>query len=258
MTIDTHASGIDPSFGPAVARTPRGPDAEVIVVCEHASNWIPPGLSDLGLDDNAKHSHIAWDPGALSVARLLADALGAPLVEGCISRLVYDLNRPPESPTAIPATSEIFAVPGNRDLSDAARAQRVAAVYDPFRAALAEEIASRKGKLRLLVTVHSFTPVYNGAPRAVELGLLHGRDDRFAQEMLARQPEAVQWDTRLNEPYSATDGVAHTLDLHGCDTGLLNVMLEIRNDLIATADQQKLWAEALAPWIKATLEEGFA
>lgn len=258
MTIDTLTSGIDPSFGPAVARTPRGLEAEVIVVCEHASNWIPPGLSDLGLDVHAKHSHIAWDPGALSVARLLADTLAAPLVEGCISRLVYDLNRPPESPTAIPATSEVFAVPGNRDLSDAARAERVVAVYEPFRAALAEEIASRAGKLRLLVTVHSFTPIYNGVPRDVELGLLHGRDDRFAIEMLARQPEGLAWDTRLNEPYSAVDGVAHTLDLHGCDNGLLNVMLEIRNDLIATADQQKVWADALAPWIKTTLEEGFA
>lgn len=258
MKTETNAPAIDPAYGPAVARTPASPEAQVLVVCEHASNWIPPGLSDLGLDAEAKRSHIAWDPGALGVAHELAAALGAPVVEGCISRLVYDLNRPPESPTAIPATSEVFSIPGNRDLSEAAYAERVAAVYEPFRAALADEIATRKGKLRLLVTVHSFTPVYNGTPRAVELGLLHGRDDRFALEMMARQPEGIMWDVRLNEPYSATDGVAHTLDLHACDTGLLNVMLEIRNDLIATAEQQKAWAEALAPWIKTTLEEGFA
>ena len=251
MTKATHLLGSDPAF----AKTPAPASADILVVCEHASNWIPPGLNSLGLDANAVHSHIAWDPGALGVARRLADLLGGPLVEGCISRLVYDLNRPPESPTAIPASSEIFAVPGNRDLSDAARAERVAAVYEPFRAALAEEIASRAGKLRLLVTVHSFTPIYNGTPRAVELGLLHGRDDRFATDMMKQQPEDLRWDTRLNEPYSAIDGVAHTLDLHGCDNGLLNVMLEIRNDLIATAEQQKVWAEVLAPWIRATLQE---
>ncbi|WP_370687509.1 N-formylglutamate amidohydrolase [Epibacterium sp. MM17-32] len=247
-----------PTYGSPYSITPAAAGAEVIVVCEHAANRIPPELHELGLDVSARHSHIAWDPGALGVARKLAHLLRAPLVEGRISRLVYDLNRPPESPTAIPATSEIFDVPGNRDLSDAARAQRVEAVYEPFRAALATEIAARKTALRLMVTVHSFTPVYKGETRAVELGLLHGRDDRFAQAMLAHPPEGLPWNTRLNEPYSASDGVAHTLDLHGCDNGLLNVMLEIRNDLIATVDQQDTWAEALAPWIRATLEERFA
>ncbi|WP_044026940.1 N-formylglutamate amidohydrolase [Ruegeria sp. TM1040] len=251
MNTDTFAF----DFGPSFAKTPSAAEAEVIIVCEHAANWIPPSLDALGLDDAARDSHIAWDPGALGVARKLAELLKGPLVEGCISRLVYDLNRPPESPTAIPPASEIFDVPGNRDLSDAARAQRVEAVYEPFRAALAEEIATRESALRLMVTVHSFTPVYNGETRAVELGLLHGRDDRFAKAMLAHQPEGLAWDVRLNEPYSASDGVAHTLDVHGCDNGLLNVMLEIRNDLIATPAQQDAWATALAPWIRATLED---
>ncbi|NIZ12536.1 N-formylglutamate amidohydrolase [Phaeobacter sp. HF9A] len=254
MQPDSSASG----FGPAFAKTPSSPDAEVIVVCEHAANWIPPALADLGLDAATRQSHIAWDPGALAVARRLAERFSGPMVEGCISRLVYDLNRPPSAPSAIPTRSEIFDVPGNHDLSDAARAQRVAAVYEPFRAALAEEIVRRKDALRLMVTVHSFTPVYKGERRAVELGLLHGRDARFATEMLARKPADLGWDVRLNAPYSASDGVAHTLDLHGCDNGLLNVMLEIRNDLIATAAQQDAWADALAPWIRATLKEGFA
>jgi len=254
MNTDSPAS----DFGPAFATTPSAAEAEVIVVCEHAANWIPPSLVELGLDASARHSHIAWDPGALGVARKLALLLQAPLVEGRISRLVYDLNRPPESPTAVPATSEIFDVPGNHNLSDAARARRVEAVYEPFRAALAGEIDTRRDALRLMVTVHSFTPIYKGDRRAVELGLLHGRDDRFAAAMLARQPDDLAWDVRLNEPYSATDGVAHTLDLHGCDNGLLNVMLEIRNDLIATEAQQQDWAQHLAPWIRATLEEACA
>ncbi|OIQ26978.1 MAG: N-formylglutamate amidohydrolase [Alphaproteobacteria bacterium MedPE-SWcel] len=254
MSTDTLVA----SFGPAFAKTPSAADAEVIVVCEHASNWIPPDLNGLGLAAAARESHIAWDPGALGVSRHLAERLSAPMVEGCISRLVYDLNRPPESPTAIPPVSEIFDVPGNRNLSDAARKMRVEAVYTPFRAALEEEIQRRRTALRLMVTVHSFTPVYNGENRAVELGLLHGRDDRFARAMLARRPSDNSWNVQLNAPYSASDGVAHTLDLHGCDNGLLNVMLEIRNDLIATEHQQQSWAAALAPWIQATLKEAFA
>ena len=144
MNTDTLAS----DFGPSFAKTPSTANAEVIIVCEHAANWIPTQLDALGLDDEVRQSHIAWDPGALGVARKLAELLQGPLIEGCISRLVYDLNRPPESPTAIPATSEIFDVPGNRDLSDAARAQRVEAVYEPFRAALAAEIAARSTRAK--------------------------------------------------------------------------------------------------------------
>lgn len=234
----------------------QGDDScEILLVCEHARRDMPPALAGLGLDDAALRSHIAWDPGALGVAQELARLWQAPLVAGGMSRLVYDLNRPPQSPTAIPERSEIFEVPGNRGLGDAARAQRVVKVYEPFRAALAREIATRRGALRLMVTVHSFTPVFNGTPRAVELGILHGRDARFAEIMLARKPADIGWDVQLNEPYSAADGVAHTLDEQGAANGLLNVMLEIRNDLIETEAQQRDWAARLAPWISATLKE---
>ena len=37
-----------------------------------------------------------------------------------------------------------------------------------------------------VVTVHSFTPVHFGEPRAVELGILHDEDSRLADGMLAR------------------------------------------------------------------------
>lgn len=242
----------DSSFGPAVHVVDAPAAAAVLLVCEHASNRVPEALGALGLSERDLQRHIAWDPGALVVAQGLAERLVAPLMHGGISRLVYDCNRPPEAPDAIPPKSEIFDIPGNADLTDSARQERIDQVYVPFRDRLSAEIAARPA-LRLMVTVHSFTPIYRGEQRDVQLGILHGDDDRFAHAMLAAKPSTLPFVTRINDPYGPADGVAHTLNAQGCANGLLNVMLEIRNDLIATPADQAAWADWLAPWLTQTL-----
>jgi predicted N-formylglutamate amidohydrolase len=249
-TMEHSVDAID--FGPAVHLVPAAPGgkgAEVIVVCEHASHRIPSALGDLGLSTDAQKSHIAWDPGALGVARLLASQTGATLVYGGISRLVYDCNRPPEATSAIPEQSERYSIPGNACLSASARQARVQAVYCPFHDQLAERIRALRPVLALIVTIHSFTPVYNGQRREVEIGLLHGKDPSFAKAMLDFAPPDGAFVTRLNEPYSAADGVAHTLDIHGAVNGVANVMIEIRSDLIDTEEGQAKIAQTLIQWI---------
>jgi len=204
--------------------------APVVLVCEHASNRIPAKYAGLGLDDATRKSHVAWDPGASAVARRLAGALDAPLVESTVSRLVYDCNRPPEAPDAMPEKSEIHEIPGNRALSPQERAARVEEIYAPFRALLAETIAARPLP-PALITIHSFTPVYHGSPRDVEIGILHDADSRLADAML----ESAR--------------VTHTLREHALPAGLQNVMIEIRNDLIAGEADQAEMAEMLARWL---------
>ena len=223
-----------------------------LVICEHASRRIPAGMGTMGLDEDALNSHIAWDPGAASVAEGVAARLGATLVKGGVSRLVYDCNRPPEAPSAIPEQSEVFAIPANRRLGERERAQRIDSVYEPFRQAVAAEITRHRASLNLMITIHSFTPVFAGRTRDVEIGLLHGRDASFATAMQRFAPLEAPYDVRLNEPYAADDGVTHTLDLHGAANGLASVMVEIRNDLIATDADQRAMSDHLADWIEAT------
>ena len=117
------------SEAPIEAAKTFGPQgrAPALLLCEHASNAIPAAYGDLGLDAEAMTSHAAWDPGALDLAQRISQDWGLPLVYGAVSRLVYDCNRPPEAPDAIPARSEMYAIPGNRDLTDASRAARAAA-----------------------------------------------------------------------------------------------------------------------------------
>lgn len=226
------------------------PDAAgpVVLVCEHASNAAPAEFGPLGLDPAQMAAHIAWDPGALPVARAMADRIGAALVAGTISRLIYDLNRPPDAPGAMPGISDGVVIALNQGLSPAARAARAAAIHAPFHAQLAETLAARQGAI--LVTVHSFTPVYQGRTRTTALGVLHDSDPRLADALLAEAP-AQFGPVRRNDPYGPEDGVTHTLQRHGDDR--LNVMLEIRSDLIATAQQQTEMAGALSDWLAAAL-----
>ena len=59
-------------------RNPAGAGA-FLIVCEHASNFIPDSFAGLGLDDAALESHIGWDPGAMAVAETMSSLLDAPL-----------------------------------------------------------------------------------------------------------------------------------------------------------------------------------
>lgn len=225
--------------------------SSVVLVCEHASHYIPPEYAGLRLSQGDAKSHAAWDPGALGVATHLSKRLDATLVAGRVSRLVYDCNRPPEADDAMPARSELIDVPGNRALSAEDRAQRVEKIYWPFRTELERVIASTTDPV--IVTVHSFTPIYNGKQRSVEIGILHDRDTRLADAMLAVAVAHTSLRVMRNEPYGSDDGVTHTLQEQGLKHGHLNVMLEIRNDLIGTPETQEKIGDMIADWLQAAL-----
>lgn len=227
----------------------------VLLVCEHASLRLPESLGTLGLSPETLTAHIAWDPGALAIARLLSVRFDATLVFQNFSRLVYDCNRPPESPDAMPAVSEVFGIPGNANIDAAQREARIHEIYRPWQRQLGETIAARKaaGRETVLVTIHTFTPIYKGAHRSVEIGILHDGDARLADAMLARGGAASGFVTRRNEPYGPADGVTHTLVEHGLANGLFNVMIEIRNDLVRDEAGQGVVAGFLAELIGESL-----
>ena len=227
--------------------------SSVVLVCEHASSFIPDAFENLGVAEEFRQSHVAWDPGALAVAERMARNLDAKLVVSGVSRLVYDCNRPPEAPDAMPTRSEVVDIPGNADLSDAARAARVATFYEPFRALLAQTVSQTEAPV--IVTVHSFTPVYHGKPRAVEIGVLHDADSRLADSMIANANGQTGAKVERNEPYGPEHGVTHTLREHALPGGHLNVMLEIRNDLIAAPERQAGMADMISAWVTNALQD---
>jgi len=237
--------------------------AGVVLICEHASNAFPadwPALGGtLGLEAQVRAAHVAWDIGALGLSRELAARLatacgGAVLVHAPLSRLVFDLNRAPDHPGAMSERSEVFDIPGNRALSPEQRLARTQALYLPFHETLRREIAGllARGRRPTLIAVHSFTPIFHGARREVEFGVIHDDDLAFSDAIMNAAP-GCGLITRLNEPYSAAGEVTHTIRLHATPLRLQNTMLEIRNDLIATPQDQSAMANRLAPVLLSAL-----
>jgi predicted N-formylglutamate amidohydrolase len=145
----------------------------------------------------------------------------------------------------MPEVSETTHIPGNRHLSSDDKLMRTREIYRPFHATIADLLDRRAAERTrsMVVTIHSFTPVYKGVPRAVELGILHDRDTGLADKLITSFPTV---DARRNEPYGPDDGVLHTLNLHAAPRGLRHAMIEIRNDFLLDERGQVEWAERLS------------
>ena len=219
-----------------------------VLTCDHASNFLPPEFGTLGLSAEDLSRHIAWDPGALPVARRMAEALNATLVETRLSRLVIDCNRPLDAPDLVPPVSETTAIPGNTGLSAKQHAERIALSWQPFHDAVAHVVDNRlaRGLETRLVSVHSFTPVYKGRNRPWHIGIIHDEDRRLASPLIAALGRLAGVKVGVNEPYSPADRVYFTLERHARSRGLACAMIEIRNDEISGEAGQRKWADLLS------------
>jgi predicted N-formylglutamate amidohydrolase len=234
-------------------------DGRIVVLCDHASNRLPQRYGTLGLDGGQLNAHYAWDPGAMGLARVLAAALGAPLVASTVSRLVIDCNRDPSASDSIVEIGETTPIPGNAGLSSGERQRRVAEVYEPFHAAASQTIATAAASGPIaVVSVHSFTPVFKAQARPWHVGILFDHDERLARPLLAELAADTALVVGENQPYSPRDRVYHTLDRHAQRHGLPCAMIEVRNDLIATPKAQQAWGERLAKAIGSAMSVVFS
>src|ERR1700757_2857146 len=138
-----------------------------LLTSDHYGRAIPRSLGDLGLPPSELTRHIAWDLGIAGVADALSKHLGAHLIAQRYSRLVIDCNRPPRPPSSIPLLSEATTIPGNEGLSREDSEPRRRAIFDPYHRRIDEVIDQRMAAKRatILVSLHSFTPVYAGVRR---------------------------------------------------------------------------------------------
>ncbi len=215
-----------------------------LIVVDHAGRRIPRRLQDLGLPATELQRHIAWDIGALGVARQVAAALDATLVAQNYSRLVIDCNRDPQVATSIPRKSEAIEIPGNIELSDLEVAARRAEIFDPYHNRISELLDERLAAARptILVAQHTMTDVYQGSRRKMHAAVLYNRDRRCAGlvlEALRRDKEFVIAD---NQPYFVSDATDYSIPHHGEARGLPHVEIEIRQDLVSDEAGQTQWA----------------
>ncbi|MFT4582163.1 MAG: putative N-formylglutamate amidohydrolase [Gammaproteobacteria bacterium] len=224
--------------------------------CDHASNRIPEALGNLGLASSELGRHIAWDIGAAGVARHLSRQLDATLVLQNYSRLVIDCNRPHDHEHLIPALSEATAIPGNLGLTKAHRTQRVSEVFTPYHDSIGKLLDERvQNRLATAyVAIHSFTPTYLEKPRPWHIGILCRGDKRMADFMLKQLKATTSWCIGENQPYQIDDK-DYGIPTHAENRELPHVLIELRQDLIATETGQFEWARLLAPVLHGALQD---
>lgn len=230
-----------------------------VLVCDHASNRIPERYRDLGLTLTQRLSHIAWDPGALSVCHALVDLLDAPLVHSTVSRLVIDCNRDVTSPGLIWTLSEATGIAANVGIDEAERARRITEFHAPFHQGIDALLESRKtaGLNSILICMHSFTPAYHGVARPWPIGLIHGKNTAYTRRVYdALRTAHPDLNIGWNEPYAALNGVTLTLEQHGDGRDLDATMIEIRNNEILEPDGIAHWATLLARCLETAREGG--
>ena len=219
----------------------------ILIVCDHAENRIPEAYADLGLPKAELARHIAFDPGAAAVTRHLAKQLAAPAVLSTFSRLLIDANRGEDDPTLVMRLSDGAIIPGNAGVDAAERSRRVLNFHAPYHAAINAAIdrAMAVGRPPMIVSLHSFTPVWRGQARPWHAGILWDTDPRLAVPLI----EGLRSDAGLvvgdNEPY---DGALKndTMYRHGTARGLAHALVEIRQDLISDEASAEAWAKRLA------------
>ncbi len=220
-----------------------------LITCDHANNMVPPFVSagDLGLSADDMERHIAYDVGAAGMARRFGQLLDGPVILSNFSRLVIDPNRGEDDPTLLMKLYDGTIIPGNRHADHDERERRLNRLYRPYHTALAELAARRDDTV--IISVHSFTRQLNGHnPRPWHVGLLYAADTRLARplaDLLHAEPDLCVGE---NEPYGGHlpgDAIAR----HAIAYQRPNVLIELRNDLIADAADQISWADRLAPFI---------
>jgi len=240
---------------PVAVDNPDG-RASAVVICDHADNFVPRALDGMGLPPAELDRHIAYDIGILPVARRLAEALDAPLVRSRFSRLIVDPNRQLDDATLTPEIADGTIVHGNRNLSDADVAARLATFFWPYHHEVNRrlEAVRARGRVPVLISMHSFTPSMHGRQRPWDVGILWDKDHRLpvpAMDWLAKRG----WTVGDNEPYSGRDHHGYTQHVHGDRLGLPNILLEIRQDHIADAADQMFWADELVNMFRDLLSD---
>ena len=226
----------------------------LVLVCDHASNIVPPGVTPLGISDADMNRHIAWDVGAAGVTRHLAQDLGARAVLSRFSRLVIDPNRGEDDPTLVMKLYDGTIIEGNRNVDAAEVARRLKDYHRPYHQQISAALDSVEAD-PVLVSMHSYTPQLNNRPvRPWQIGLLWDHDDRLVKPLLHLLREEPDLFVGDNEPYSG-QLAGDCMWMHGTQRGIPHVLIEIRNDLISDTEGQQAWADRLAPILREAIAE---
>ncbi len=252
---------LQPSIDPVPVIVEKGGGVSpFVLVCEHAGLAVPAALGDLGLMDDCWKQHIASDLGAKQVARHLAQQLSSALIFQQYSRLVIDCNRTYKAKSLIPEVSHGTEISGNKGLGKMQRMARIDEIHVPFHKEIEHVLETRQRQdiQTILASIHSFTPKLGNEDRPWHIGVQYAKNMTFANIVMRILREDSVLYVGDNQPWPVHEIDDYTIPIHGDGRNIPYVMIEVRQDLIATKETQISWAERLSHTLKRASSEYYS
>ena len=203
----------------------------LLIIVDHANNFIPSQYKNLGLPKYLTESHIAYDLNILNLSKRINVLLDSDIVYGEYSRLIIDLNRGQNDPTLIPSISDKKLIPGNIGISSREFNFRKMKFYNSYHSKINKII--KKKQIKLIISMHSFNPYFKGKKRKTEIGILSNKDRRYSNLLIRQMEKSKRYIIGDNVPYKG-ELKDDTLYKHGLKKNILHTLIEVRNDLINT------------------------
>ena len=203
----------------------------LLIIVDHANNFIPSKYKNLGLPKFLTESHIAYDLNIFNLSKQINTLLGSHIVYGENSRLIIDLNRGQNDPTLIPSISDKKLIPGNIGISSKEFNFRKRKFYNNYHSKIKKIINEKK--IKLIISMHSFNPYFKGKKRKTEIGILSNKDRRYSDLLIRQMAKSKRYIIGDNIPYKG-ELKDDTLHKHGLKKNILHTLIEVRNDLINT------------------------
>ncbi len=214
---------------------PRSHTLAAIITVEHGGTSAPyPWRHTLDFKTLGR-THWASDLHIAPLAISLAERIKAPCIIAHFSRLLIDPNREPSSATLIPDhvvdDGLHLSMPA---LKQGERRERIRRLYAPYHKAV--DCLALHYHTSVLLSLHSFTPLYRGIPRAHEAGVLFNEDTSGAAVFLdSLRHQGI--DAQPNWPYSGRDGFIFSAETHARRHTMRHAIeIELRQDRLEDSD----------------------
>lgn len=147
---------------------PLSKNSKLMITCEHGSNVFPTPWKEI---PPLMTTHWAYDIGSHDVGSSLSRKLDAPYISTKFSRLIIDANRSLDSPTLIRSKADGIDIDMNIGVNSIDLQERINRLWLPYRQNFKSTLMEYPN-VELVLSVHSFTPVYEGQKRECEVGVL--------------------------------------------------------------------------------------
>ena len=224
---------------------------QILIIADHASNYLPKENNKLGLTNAFLNQHIAFDIGIKELSLDLSNRLKCKVIQGKYSRLLIDLNRDLDDPTVIPEIVDRKIIPGNIGLSKSELRLRVKNIYNKYHNEINRTIKNKK--IKVILSLHSFNPIFKNKRRLLEFGIL-SNEDKNLSSIIIDQLKLQKLNVGDNKPYRG-NLIGDSMYRHGLKNKLPHALIEVRNDLLSNPTKIKRVSRLLHKTIVKSLKK---